>query len=190
MSKTRRQSGDTLVEVTIALALLASILVTSFVLATRAYRSTLDARERVQAVNLLQEQAEAIHYLRDNNNNPWLNPASGFYAQIAAAGGSIPTSGASNAFHVFKDPSKSGNWTLKNGACDPATAGAGDPCANLPFTLAIYARDSSATLGPATNTKIEFHFTAQWTSVASAGVMNTTELYTDLVNLDAYRSLP
>lgn len=64
----RKERGDTLVEVTIALAILASVLASSFALADLAFRVGQTSKERTQAVNFIQEQAEALHNYRDNKH--------------------------------------------------------------------------------------------------------------------------
>lgn len=66
--KSRRywQSGDTLVEVVMALAILAVTLVTSFDLSNRSYSEGFQAREHTQAIYLAQEQAEKLYAFRNN----------------------------------------------------------------------------------------------------------------------------
>jgi Tfp pilus assembly protein PilV len=89
----QNQRGDTLVEVTIALAILVMVLLSSFNLASYAFRLGEQAKERTQASQLAQEQAEALRNYRDNH--PWLNngvPTTcddlkmGFYSNVQSAG--------------------------------------------------------------------------------------------------------
>ncbi len=61
------ERGDTLVEVTIALAILAMILTGSFVAANKAFRLGQDAKERSQLVGNAQQQAEALQSFRDSH---------------------------------------------------------------------------------------------------------------------------
>jgi len=63
------QRGETLVEVVMALGILSLVLVSSYALATGTFRLGRGAGERTQAVNYLQEQAEALRTYR--NANTW-----------------------------------------------------------------------------------------------------------------------
>ena len=60
------QSGDTLVEVVMSMAILAVVLVTSFDIANRSYSEGFQAREHTQAIYLAQEQAEKLYAFRNN----------------------------------------------------------------------------------------------------------------------------
>jgi prepilin-type N-terminal cleavage/methylation domain-containing protein len=61
------QRGDTLVEVTMALAILALVLTGAFGLANKAFRIGQDAKERSQMVSDAQQQAEALQNFRDSH---------------------------------------------------------------------------------------------------------------------------
>lgn len=73
----RDQAGDTLVEVVMALAILAVTLVTAYNIANNAYSEGLQSREQTQAIYLAQEQAEHLYLYRDNliAQNPTSPPA-------------------------------------------------------------------------------------------------------------------
>lgn len=60
------QRGDTIVEVTIAIGLLASMLLLAYSLSNLAAQQGIAAREQDQATQVLQYQAEGIRYARDN----------------------------------------------------------------------------------------------------------------------------
>lgn len=60
------QRGDTLVEVVMSLAILTVILVTSFNVANLSFRLGMQARERTQAANINQRQAELLRQYRDS----------------------------------------------------------------------------------------------------------------------------
>ncbi len=60
------QRGETLVEVVMALGILSLVLVSSYALATGTFRLGRGAGERTQAVNSLQQQAEALRSYRDD----------------------------------------------------------------------------------------------------------------------------
>ncbi len=64
------QRGETLVEVVMALGILSLVLVSSYALATGTFRLGRGAGERTQAVNYLQEQAEALRTYR-NQTPTW-----------------------------------------------------------------------------------------------------------------------
>jgi type II secretory pathway pseudopilin PulG len=61
------ERGDTLVEVTMALAILALVLTSAFAIANKAYRIGQDAKERSQLVGDAQQQAEALQSFRDSH---------------------------------------------------------------------------------------------------------------------------
>ncbi len=61
------QRGDTLIEVTIALAILAVVLLSATVVTTRAFRLGQTARERTEISEAAQVQAEALRSFRDNH---------------------------------------------------------------------------------------------------------------------------
>lgn len=63
------QRGETLVEVVMALGILSLVLVSSYALATGTFRLGRGAGERTQAVNYLQQQAEALRIYRDKSPN-------------------------------------------------------------------------------------------------------------------------
>ncbi len=59
------QHGDTLIEVTMALSILAVVLTSGFLTANRAYILGQNARERTEIINLAQAQAEQLKNFRD-----------------------------------------------------------------------------------------------------------------------------
>ncbi len=65
----RNQSGDTLVEVAIAMAILGAVIATAYAVSNKAVQMGLTAKERVQAAQLQQYQAEALRSFRDNALN-------------------------------------------------------------------------------------------------------------------------
>lgn len=119
----KRRSGDTLVEVTIALAILSLLLALGTVGAIGAYRSAVQARERSVAYNLAQRQADALRayvqsmtwtaFLGLTATNP--NPA------YSMGGGSAPAiiqNWIDPASGYSSGPSPKGS---QHGAFDPAT---------------------------------------------------------------------
>lgn len=69
-----KQSGDTIVEVMLAIALLSAVLFTSWSIVNRSAQINLIARQRIEMVDRLKEQAEVIQMLRDQNPTGFSNP--------------------------------------------------------------------------------------------------------------------
>jgi Tfp pilus assembly protein PilV len=65
MSWLKRQNGDTLVEVTFAIAILTVVLVTAYNIASVTVHTGLQARERTEAAKIAQDQAEQLRGWRD-----------------------------------------------------------------------------------------------------------------------------
>lgn len=90
------QRGETLVEVVMALGILSLVLVSSYALATGTFRLGRGAGERTQAVNYLQQQAEALRTYR--NQTDWdvsfVNTMSGLTLGGASFCMKPPVSGA------------------------------------------------------------------------------------------------
>ncbi len=63
-----KQRGDTLIEVTFALAILGFVLMSSTAIAATAFRTGQLARERTQVATDAQEQLEALRSFRDNHS--------------------------------------------------------------------------------------------------------------------------
>lgn len=77
MKKIFGQRGDTLIEVMLAMTILSLTLVSAFAIANRASRLGREAKERVAAVNIAQEQIEALrNYRAANKWNPTIGDIS------------------------------------------------------------------------------------------------------------------
>ena len=100
------QRGDTLVEVTIAFAILAMVLIGSYTTAQHAFQIGQTARERSQLVNYTQQQTEALKSFRDSHtwnefvygsdaakNYTNCDQAPANYCGVSARDDSHPTSG-------------------------------------------------------------------------------------------------
>ena len=61
------QRGDTLIEVSIALAIISMVLTGAYVVSETAFKAGQRAKQRSQAVNAAQEQAEALKSFRDSH---------------------------------------------------------------------------------------------------------------------------
>ena len=58
----RKQRGDTLVEVVLAIAILGSVLTIAYRMSTESFQLGVDSREHIQAVNVAQQQAEELRW--------------------------------------------------------------------------------------------------------------------------------
>lgn len=79
----RSQRGDTLVEVLLSMSLLTLILLTTWGLANRSTQAGLNARERIEMVNQMKQQAEILK--SKFATNPGANPAAGVAASTNLA---------------------------------------------------------------------------------------------------------
>ena len=61
----KNQFGDTIIEVLLAISVLSVVLGVSYSLSSRAFRTLQMSRDQIQAVLILQEQAEGFRALRD-----------------------------------------------------------------------------------------------------------------------------
>ncbi|HSX02370.1 MAG TPA: prepilin-type N-terminal cleavage/methylation domain-containing protein [Candidatus Saccharimonadia bacterium] len=97
------QRGDTLVEVTLALAILAMVLTGAFVTANKAFNLGQDARERSQMVSDAQQQAEALESFRDSHTwSEFVLGNGGPLAKGINVGNGISCGGVTNCFHMVK----------------------------------------------------------------------------------------
>jgi hypothetical protein len=85
-SSRRKQSGDTLIEVTFALAILGTVLLSSSVIATTAFRTGQTARERTQLATQAQGQMEALRSFRDNHTWAQFRNGTGAYNGVDTVG--------------------------------------------------------------------------------------------------------
>lgn len=143
--------GDTLIEVIIATVIIGMVLFSAFTLSNEAYKLGQSAKERSQATQLIQEQAEGLRALRDSATS-WSN----FRGQIQAAG---------STFHL----EKSGNqWSPVGGQWNP-----GEANDTLPdyYTLRIEGSFTQPSQERFTAT-----ITISWPRLGG-GVVETSELY-------------
>ena len=100
------ERGDTLVEVTIALAILSLILSGAFVTANRAFGIGQNAKERTQMVSDAQAQAEALSSFRDSYAwNEFINgnvatTLPGIRVRTASADCDLAVAGVQRCFHM------------------------------------------------------------------------------------------
>ena len=97
--------GDTLIEVTIATIIIGMILFSAFTLGSRAFALGQQAKERSQAAQLMQSQAEGLEAIRDHTI------FAEFYSEIALVN-------QGSGFHVEVDQA-SNQWKLVSGPYTP-----------------------------------------------------------------------
>lgn len=110
----RGQSGDTLIEVTLALAILGFVLLSSTAIGAAAFRTGQTARERTQVAAAAQEQLEALRSFRDNHtwnefqhgNN--CNGANGYCGIEQVQTTPCQWDGAKRCFHMELLPTSAG----------------------------------------------------------------------------------
>jgi prepilin-type N-terminal cleavage/methylation domain-containing protein len=152
------QRGDTLIEVTMALAIIGMVITGAFVLSDKALQLGLTARERSQMVSAAQEQAETLISYRDSNDWPT------FSQKI----GSLITS--SGKFHMAVS---GGVWSPTGGTVVSDI---------LPGGNQIWVESSDAGLGVTT-----YHFAIHYSEPAIGGGTNSSVIYLQLTNLDPLR---
>jgi Tfp pilus assembly protein PilV len=159
MLRVRNSRGDTIIEVTLALTILSTVLVGSYTLMNRASRLGIAARERTQAVAYVQQQAEIIRAVTKNNWNDTYNNYAG-----------SPT----NVFHAVPDD-PSGEWVIKNNEYAPDTS------------VATYEVSASATTktkdglppgGPEDVLAFTYTIAAKWEPVSSGPQQTTAVVMT------------
>lgn len=99
----RSQSGDTLVEVTIALAILSLILIASVVVATRSFLTGETAKERTVISGEAQSAMEKLRAFRDNREWAYFlyGQSPTYRGVLNATGGGCHTVGVTDCFHMI-----------------------------------------------------------------------------------------
>ena len=116
----RHDRGDTLIEVTIALSILAIVLLSTTAVVTLAFRTGQTARERTVIAEAAQQQMEALRSYRDNTTdwntfNSRIAPlaTSGFYMKLVTAAGTtqwVPTAGTLSGSNVAAAGMDASSW--------------------------------------------------------------------------------
>ncbi|GEM_PF-1958375 len=166
--------GDTLVEVTFALAILAAVLISSTVVAMAAFRTGQTAKERTQVAIASQGQVEALRSFRDNHTWSEFRAGSGAnYLGIDNA--AVGSCSSGQCFHMELVTTVPGTteWVPKAG---PAAAG-GAAAANVPTsTMEIY-----VTPGGAPECAYDFILKYQFSALGGGTASN--RIATKLTNL-------
>jgi prepilin-type N-terminal cleavage/methylation domain-containing protein len=118
--------GDTLIEVTIALAILGFVLLGSTAIGAAAFRTGQTARERTQVAEVAQEQMEALRSFRDNHTwNEFRHGNGGSYQGIDnVLGTACQWDGSRRCFHMeLKSTGANTEWVPVTGPLTQATPG-------------------------------------------------------------------
>ena len=161
------QSGDTLIEVAVAVAILGVVLTSSYVLSNRGLQLSQTAKERVELVAAAQEQAEALTNFRDTSTWPDFVAAIGI---LSATDCDDQTAGTQICFHMTK---ASGNWVPTPGP--QATSGVSLPPGNtIWIEPSVESGDSNT-----------YNFKIGYQALPAFGkVLNRSIIYLKLTNLD------
>jgi prepilin-type N-terminal cleavage/methylation domain-containing protein len=192
------QRGDTLIEVTIALAILSMVLLSSAAVATTAFRMGQTARERTTLVEAAQEQMEALHSFRDNHT--WTEFQNGFncgfggYCGVASvttgpaatSSCTTPSIATKKCFYMQQWPAVgSTGWvpvagTLMNTPTDPHSTKLSVPTSIVEISLADESLTASGIAAASCDYDFELHY-----SFAPLGTsqMAYNQIKTRLVNL-------
>ena len=162
----RSQRGETLIEITLALAILSMILLATFKLVSSGFALNELAKQRTQVSNLLQEQAEALRNYRDNT----VKDTTSWNTFSAST-----TTPAVPAF-TMQPTGPVGAWAIAGPTYTPSING-------LPtiFTITIVGVVAPPVLPALPDTDhLRFTITATWPGG------NSSDVVTDLVRLDDF----
>lgn len=181
MRHLRNQRGDTLIEVTLALAILGAVLTGAFAAASGAFRLGQTAKERTALVAAGQRQAEALTNFRDSHVwNEFLNGGGAGPTRFNGVS-TTSTTGCLASGSCFHMERRQLNGTWQWVPMPGSLAAVADPTIPATGAVSISAERIDA------NT-YKFHVAyANQTLGNSGNGQNTGELLVQLVNLDALR---
>ena len=177
MSK-RLYAGDTIVEVMLALAILSAVLFTSWGLTTRAIQQRLAARQRIEMVNQMKEQAEIIKsvYAANNGVGNTFKTALGLPGEDRPSAGSTPC----QAITDFQNPSATGKFYLTADASG-ITSPSGTKKVNGKDEQHVWVQYDEVTVAPPGTSYIDFYVRACWQTF---GGIQKTDLSEFVVRLN------
>ncbi len=101
LRRMRREAGDTLIEVTMALSILSMVLISSTVIAAQSFRLGQTARERTTVSTAAQAQMESVRAFRDNNTwDHFLHGTPGYRGMLSAASATGCSDTTVNCMHM------------------------------------------------------------------------------------------
>jgi len=180
-----RQAGDTLIEVSIALAILGMVLTGAVVVATMAFRLGQTGRERTVVAEAAQQQLEALRSFRDNYSwNIFRVGGGGIPTGIDTVGSACQTTYSFAGAHCFHMEQQiiagTTQWVPISGAAvSPATGGADVPSSMIEI--------ATGTPGGQRGCGYDFELHTQFDPIGG-GIAATNTIKTRLVNLN-YQTL-
>lgn len=163
----RGEHGDTLIEVVFAITIMGSVLISSAALSSLAYRSGISARERTQAANIAQGQAEALRNLRDTARESCIPSGCSGWNQFRLLI-AMPAPDTTSDFCMVKE--SSGSWVYET---NPSL------CKQGRFSVLI----KGVQPDPTDQDLIDFDITVSWDDFA-AGESSSTTISTVLTSQD------
>lgn len=145
----RKERGDTLIEVVMATAIMTVLLVTAYNVANLAFRVGVQARERTEAIHVVQSQAERLRAWRDQLVQG-IDPATGQQSDSSKRFFSVNDFGPCSASGCRVEANGTGYKAVPAGSAD----------ANNLYTITVV---PPASFSPSATFKI----TAQWESATS-----------------------
>lgn len=171
------ERGDTLIEVIIATVIIGTILLSAYTLSTKAFQVGQSAKERTQAAQLMQRQAEGIRALRDNAAS-W----DAFYAQINSIDRTgFHVTGASRQWQLVNNTDADNFWQP---GCTSACVGQ-DPNVATYYRIRVSATYEQDPSNPVDVDKMIFTVDIKWPRLGS-GPEETSQLIFKLTD----RQLP
>ena len=178
--KVGNMRGDTLIEVTIALAILTAVLTGAFVISNKAFQLGQTSKERSQLISAAQQQSEALKNFRDSQiwnvfvNGNGLNSTPGIVVRNISGDCDGDKPGIQNCFHMEQRVIGGVNqWVPATGA---VTSG------NLPPGNSIWI--TTPAIGFADNYDFEIVYRAD---SFGPGISNRGSIRQHLTNLDQLR---
>lgn len=176
--------GDTLIEVTFALAILGFVILGATALAATGFRSGQTARERTQVADASQAQMEALRSFRDNHSwTEFRDGSPGLYKGVDSASTSpCKTDASKRCFHMELTPTTAGTieWVPVPGPITAPVPGV-DTLPVPGAVMEIWADDSATALA---SRQCNYNFTLYYSfDPVGSSVKAANHIATRLSNL-------
>jgi Tfp pilus assembly protein PilV len=178
-----KQRGDTLIEVTFALAILGFVLLGSTAIAAAAFRMGQTARERTQVAEAAQGQLEALRSFRDNHTWPEFRggkncgAAGGFCGIDQVIGSPCSFDATQQCFHMVEVSTAGGTSVCSAASCEWVPA-VGSMSANVPTSVIEITPNT-----PNSQRGCGYDFLLHYSFTPLGGGTATNQITTRLVNL-------